>query len=462
VHAEILHGSRSPLALADRRVVVLGLAKSGRAAVELLRGHGARVVGVDEGADVWQRLPPEWVSAHLQAAERAARPEALAGAELLVLSPGVPTAHPLVASARARGIPVIAEIELAYRCGRAPVIAITGSKGKSTTTALVGHLLAARGQRAVVAGNIGLPYSAVVAAGEAADWIVLEVSSFQLETVDRFHAEVAVQLTISPDHLDRYPSLDAYAAAKARIARHQGASDLLVVDPDDAWGARLAARATARVVGFGAVWAGTGVVREAEEIVWRAPDTRRVLARVGDVPLLGSHNVGNAMAALAVVHGMGMWDASSVAALRGFAGLEFRMQDRGTLGGIRVVNDSKSTTVESVRAAVRGLPGPLLLALGGRNKGLDFSTLGADLAAVRAVLVYGEAAEQITRDLAGAARCVRVRDLDDLVQRALAFGQPGDTLLFSPGCTSFDMFQNAEHRGHAFDAAVERARGGVR
>jgi len=461
VHAEIL-SPRPPLALADRRVVVLGLAKSGRAAAELLHAHGARVVGVDEGAGVWERLPAEWVHAHLQAAEPAARPAALAGAELLVLSPGVPTSHPLVAAARARGIPVIAEIELAYRCGRAPVIAITGSKGKSTTTALVGHLLAAGGQRAIVAGNIGLPYSAVVAAGEAADWIVLEVSSFQLETVDRFHARVAVQLRISPDHLDRYPNLDAYAAAKARIARHQDASDLLVVDPEDAWGARLAARTAARGVGFGALWEGTGVVREAEEIVWRAPGTRRVLAQVGDIPLLGAHNVSNVMAALAVVHGLGGWDDAAVAALRGFAGLEFRMQDRGIVGGIRVVNDSKSTTVESVRAAVRGLPGPLLLALGGRNKGLDFSPLRADLAAVRAVLVYGEAADEIARELGDAARSVRVRDLDDLVRTALALGQPGDTLLFSPGCTSFDMFQNAEHRGHAFDAAVERARGGVR
>ena len=453
-----LQRGREPLDLADRRVVVLGLAASGVAAAELLHAHGARVVGVDEGRDVVARLPPAWAAAHLESAAAAAGPESLAGAELLVLSPGVPPAHALVRAARERGIPVIAEIELAWRSGRAPVIAVTGSKGKSTTTALVGHLLGALGVRAVVAGNIGLPYSSVVVRGEEGDWVVLEVSSFQLETVDRFHAHVAVHLRISPDHLDRYPNLETYAAAKARIARHQTAADLLVVDPDDPWGARLAAGAVARVAGFGSLWEGTGVVRDGEEILWHAPGVQRVLAGVRDVPLLGAHNLTNAMAALAVVQGLGHWQETGRAALAGFAGLEYRMQDRGTVGGIRIVNDSKSTTVESVRAAVRGLPGPLLLALGGRNKGLDFRSLRADLGSVRAVLVYGEAAGQIMGDLQDAARIVPVADLDELLERALQLGSPGDTLLFSPGCTSFDMFRNAEHRGHEFDAAVARAR----
>ncbi|MFQ5599857.1 MAG: UDP-N-acetylmuramoyl-L-alanine--D-glutamate ligase [Candidatus Krumholzibacteriia bacterium] len=448
---------RAPMQLGGRTVVVLGLARSGRAAAELLHARGARVVGVDEGEGAAQLLSGAWAREHLHAGHPDGAAEHLEGADLLVLSPGIPTTHPLVCAAVARGIAVVSEIELAYRCSTSPVIAVTGSKGKSTAAALTGHLLAALGVRGVVAGNIGLPYSAVVHASRPHDWVVLELSSFQLETVERFHARVAVQLHISPDHLDRYASLGEYAAAKARIARHQTAQDLLVVDPDDAYGRQLARGSAARVVGFEHVWNGVGVVREADELVWRTPRTRRVLASLDDVPLLGAHNRLNVMAALAILNGLGLWGDAARQALRGFRGLEFRLQPCGEVAGIRFVNDGKATTVEAVRAGVRGLEGPLLLGLGGRNKGLDFRSLRADLQAVRAVLVFGEAAPQIARDLEGCVHIEQVGDLDDLVRCALVIGRPGDTLLFSPGCTSFDTFHDADERGHAFDAAVRRA-----
>ncbi|UCE02288.1 MAG: UDP-N-acetylmuramoyl-L-alanine--D-glutamate ligase [Candidatus Latescibacterota bacterium] len=439
--------------VAGRRVVVHGLARSGRAAAELLRERGAQVVGVDEGS-----FPREWARRTLAAIYSSADPGALADAVLFVLSPGIPDTHPLVRAARQRGIPVVSEIELAYRFAPGSLIAITGSKGKSTTAALTGHLLEALGVEHVVAGNIGVPFSAVVASLRPRHWIVLEVSSFQLETIDAFHARAAVQLRISPDHLDRYPDIEAYAAAKARVAQRQTAEDLLVVAPDDTWGARLASVSAARVAGFATTWKETGVVRDGDALVWRTPESQQVLARVQDVPLLGSHNLENAMAALAILAGLGLWEERARAALRTFRGLEFRMQSCGEISGIHFVNDSKSTTVESVRAAVRGMPGALLLALGGRNKGLDFRSLRDDLAAVRVVFLYGESAPQLARDLAGAAHLERVSDLDALLRRALEIGQPGDTLLFSPGCTSFDQFDNAEHRGREFDAAVERVR----
>jgi UDP-N-acetylmuramoylalanine--D-glutamate ligase len=451
--------TRPPLPLAGRRVLVFGLAKSGQAAAELLVRRGARVVGVDEGEAARPLLDGDWGRAHLE--RGAATPELslLDGVELFVLSPGIPAVHPFVRAAQARRLPVVSEIELAYRCSTARVAAVTGSKGKSTTTALAGALLAAQGRRCRVAGNIGLPYSAVAEDLGPDDWVVLELSSFQLETVDAFHADIAVMLGVSPDHLDRYASLHEYAAAKMRIARHQTAADVLVVDPDDATGAAMAAVSPARVLGFGTAWRGAGVVQQGGDLVWCAGGAAaEVLARVEEVPLLGAHNLRNAMAALAVARVLGPVDGAVRRALAGFAPLPYRMQPAGEIAGIRFVNDSKGTTVDAVRAGVRGLPGPLLLGLGGRNKDLDFASLRPDLGAVRAALVFGEAAPEIEAALAGAVVLERVRDLDEMVARALQLGRPGDTFLFSPGCTSFDLFRNAEHRGQEFDAAVRRAR----
>jgi UDP-N-acetylmuramoylalanine--D-glutamate ligase len=453
-----LERDRRPLSVARRRVVVLGLARSGRAAAELLHAHGAHVIGVDEGEAGAHLDGDEWTRRILMALHRRAADTPLDEATLLVLSPGVPRTHALVQAAAARRLPVLSEIEVAYRFSRSPLIAITGSKGKSTTTALTGHLLDAVGVANQVAGNIGRPYASVVRSLAPEAWVVLELSSFQLESVERFHARVAVQLQISPDHLDRYVSFEAYAESKARIAQHQGAEDLLVVDPGDPWGRRLAERSSARVVGFGATWEGSGVVREADDLVWHDGAAHEVLAHVEDLPLLGAHNLRNGMAALAILRGLGLWTQAARQALHTFHGLEFRMQDCGTVGGLRFVNDAKSTTVASVRAAVEGLPGPLLLAMGGRNKGLDFGALRTVLAHVRRLFVFGEAAPELQEVLDGVLEIEPVADVEAVVRRALQVGRPGETLLFSPGCTSFDSFHDAEERGRAFDTAVRAAR----
>ena len=444
-----------------RRAVVFGLARSGQAAAALLHARGARVVGVDEGDSARALLDGEWGRGHLETGSAVAVAGLLDGAELLVLSPGIPPTHPFVRAALMRGIPVRSEIEIGFLACPAAVVAVTGSKGKSTTTALTGALLAAQGKRCRVAGNIGRPYCEVADELGAGDWVVLEVSSFQLETVDAFHARVAVLLPISPDHLDRYPNLEAYAEAKLRIARHQESSDVLVLDPADRWGASLAAASGAQVLGFGTAWRGAGVERRGNDLVWLAGASAERLAGAADVPLLGAHNLRNAMAALAVARALGPVDEAVRAALREFQALRFRMQPLGEIAGIRFINDSKGTTVEAVRAGVEGLDGTLLLGLGGRNKDLDFTPLRAHLGRVRCVFTFGESAPEIERALAGAGHLERVRDLDELVARALELGRPGDTFLFSPGCTSFDMFRNAEHRGEEFDAAVRRARSRV-
>ncbi len=445
-----------PMDLRDRRVLVFGLATSGRAAVELLRRRGARVVGVDENAA--SLLANEWSRSHLEIASAVADPALLTGIAWFVLSPGIPLTHPFVRAAAAAGVQVISEIELAFRCTRAAVAAITGSKGKSTTTALAGVLLASQGKRCAIAGNIGDPFAAVADTLGPDDCVLLELSSFQLETVDRFHARAAVHLGISPDHLDRYRDLEAYADAKARIVRHQTASDVLVVHTSESHAARVAGMTPARVVGFDPDWKGTGVTRRGDTIVWREPGFEEALAEVADVRLLGAHNVRNAMAALALARALGPVNAAMREALRHFHGLPFRMQLVGAIGGIQFVNDSKATTVDAVAAAVAGFPGNVMLGLGGRNKELDFTQLRPHLQRVRIVFTLGESAPEIEAALAGAVSFERVHDLDQMVARALTHGQPGDTLVFSPGCTSFDMFRNAEHRGEEFDAAVERAR----
>lgn len=455
-----LQRDHEPLDVDGRRVLVVGLARSGRAVAELLRARGAQVLGVDEGdagRDV--AADPDAAALFDRVWTRAAD-VAFEGTALLALSPGVPRTHDLVRAATRHGVPVLSEIEIAWRLSRSPVIAITGSKGKSTTTALTGHLLAAVDVDNVVVGNIGRPYASVVADLDPRTWVVLELSSFQLESLERFHARTAVQLQISPDHLDRYTSFEAYAETKARIAARQTADDLLVIDPDDAWGRRLAERSPARVVGFGSAWKGVGVVQRGDDLVWCEGDAVQPLVACADVPLLGAHNRRNAMAALAIVRGMGLWREAARSALRSFGALEFRMQDCGRIAGIRFVNDAKSTTVDSVRAAVQGLPGPLLLAMGGRNKGLDFRPLRTALAGVRRLFVFGEAADELTRALAGAVEIETLADVEAVVARALEIGHAGDTLLFSPGCTSFDQFHDAEERGRAFSAAVRAAQRG--
>lgn len=444
--------------LRDRRALVFGLARSGKAAAELLHRRGARVVGVDEGRAAAALVDGDWGHAYLERGACTGSPELLDEVELLVLSPGIPTTHPFVVAATARGIPVWSEIELGFRCSPASVVAVTGSKGKSTTTALIGALLAAQGKECVVAGNIGRPYCEVVDTVGATGWTVLEVSSFQLETIEAFHPRVAVFLGVSPDHLDRYRGVDDYAAAKMRLGLHLTPADVLVIPPGDRWGEELARRTSARVLGFGTPWQGAGVVAHGADLVWCAAGSNEVLCRSDEVPLLGGHNLRNAMAALAVARVLGPVDAGVRAALRRFEALPFRMQPAGEIAGIHFVNDSKGTTVDAVSAGVEGLPGTLLLGLGGRNKELDFTRLRPHLGRVRVVFVFGESAPEIERALAGAARLVRVRDLDEMLASALAMGEPGDTFLFSPGCTSFDMFRNAEHRGVEFDAAVERAR----
>ena len=379
-------------------------------------------------------------------------------ARRIVVSPGVSLREPALANAVAAGTECIGDIELFARAADAPVIAVTGSNGKSTVTALTGALLAAAGRRVRTGGNLGPPALDLLehAAGGDPDFYVLELSSFQLESTWSLRPLAAVVLNVSADHMDRYRDLAEYAAAKGRIYR--GAATA-VVNRDDPGAARLAERSS-RVIGFtlGPPADGDFGVVEHDGADWLAEGTRPLLPAAG-VPLAGAHNRANALAALALVRAAGIDPATVLDGLRGFTGLPHRMQHVATIDGVDFYDDSKGTNVGATAAAIDGLEQPLVLIAGGTGKGADFSGLRAPVARrARAVVVFGEDAEALAAALADTVPVERVADLDTAVERAAALAGPGDAVLLSPACASFDQFRDYRERGEAFVAAVQRRR----
>ena len=447
-----------------QRVLVYGLGLSGRAAAALLRRHGVAVVGVDaREADA------------LELGDLAADPEVVvfageephelpAGIDGVVLSPGVPGDRPLLVAARERGLPVIAEVELAFPLLRGPVVGITGSNGKSTTTAMTGHLLRHAGMAVEVCGNIGLPLSAVVD-GEPGRTFVVELSSFQLESTDTFRPLAAAMLNLSPDHLDRYPDMAAYGAAKQRIFLRQTADDVAVLNADDPAVAPVPASGRRRwfsrrgTVVDGCYAAG-GDVREASAYGGRAEP----LFTAADVPLPGPHHLENAMAAALLALAAGAPAESLPGGLRSFRGLPHRTEPVAEIGGVRWFDDSKGTNVGATARALEGFAdGSVHLILGGRGKGTG---LGDELltlirAKARMVHLIGEAAEAFRRELDGLAPWHLAERMEVAVAAAAAEARPGDAVLLSPACASFDQYRNYAHRGDHFQELVRGLAGGA-
>lgn len=374
--------------------------------------------------------------------------DALDRCDQVVVSPGLSLRHPCLDRARRRGLPIVGDIELFARCADAPVIAITGSNGKSTVTALVGEMARAAGRDVRVGGNIGTP--ALELLGEhAPDLYVLELSSFQLETTLGLNAVASAVLNVTPDHMDRYRDLDEYLEAKLRIYRGAG---VRIVNRDDPLLGGVLPGAGA-CVSFGgdapADSASFGLVTHAG-VWWLARGADRLLP-VPEMRIRGRHNALNALAALALGSAAGLPDAAMMAALRTFPGLPHRMQWLGERRGASWYNDSKGTNVGATLAAVSGLEGRLILIAGGVGKGQDFSPLGPALAGkARAALLYGADAGLLEQALAGKVSVERVAGLEDAVRRAAALAEPGDSVLLSPACASFDMFSNYEERGQQF------------
>jgi UDP-N-acetylmuramoylalanine--D-glutamate ligase len=441
-----------------KRVTVAGAARSGLAAARLLVERGAHVTISEVRQDVPDAQPLADIGVALETGGH--QQATFTGADLVVLSPGVPPETAAVAAARAQGVPIVAEIELAWRWLTGRLIAITGTKGKSTTTELTGRILRAAGFKVTVGGNIGAPLSAQVSASTPDTLHVVETSSFQLEQIATFRPWIAVMLNFSPDHLDRHPSVEAYAAAKARIFENQTAEDWSVVNADDPFVLELARRGRATCHQFapsGAIERGT-VVADG----WIANRTGREVERLvplSAIHLLGPHLVADVMAAATVGLIAGADAAAMTAAVDAFRGLEHAMELVDQIGGVRFVNDSKATNVEAALKSIESFDAGLVAIIGGRFKGGDLGRLRAPLAArARGVVAIGESRPAVRAALEGAVQVREAADLEEAVRMAYELARPAGVVLLAPACSSFDMFRDYAERGRRFKEEVARVR----
>ncbi len=446
-----------PDAWRQRGAAVVGLMRSGRAAALLLRREGVPVYASDaadkpalrENAQALRKAGCE-VELGRHDLER------IAGSAILVLSPGVPPDASPVAAARKAGVPVVAELDFAARfLGDTKLVVVTGTKGKSTTTACIAHCLAALGLgEAGGVGNIGTALAEVALAGTSPAWLAVEASSFQLHDAPTLAPAVGVLTNLSPDHLDRYGTAEAYYADKALLYRNAKPESRWITNGDDPAAIAMASAAEGTHETFSLVQrAAAGFYdRKAGWLVVRGTP----LIRRPDLHLLGDHNVANALGATLALPADADRDTLA-AALRSFRPLHHRLEPVRELDGVLWINDSKATVLSAVEVALESVTRPIVLLLGGRPKLGSFSELGPHLGRVKALVAYGEAAPLIERDLARAARVERVdgRDFEPVLARARTLARPGDAVLLAPGCTSFDMFTNAEERGERFRAIVE-------
>jgi UDP-N-acetylmuramoylalanine--D-glutamate ligase len=439
-----------------RRVTVVGAARSGVAAAELLVRRGATVTLTDlrEQIEDEQRLRDAGVSLELGAHSEAT----LGRADLIVLSPGVPPRQAAIEAARAAGVPIIGELELASRWLRGRIVAITGTKGKSTTTTLTGRMLEEGGHRVLVGGNIGHAVSAQVDESTDDTIHVIEVSSFQLESAETFAPWIAVLLNFSPDHLDRHASVDEYAAAKARIFEHQSRDAWAVLNADDQAALSIGAAARGRRLMFSLHGALTdGIAVSGPAIVRRADGIERPLVPLSSIKLLGPHLVADVLAAAAVAWLAGVTPDAMTRAVEGFSGLEHALEPVVEVGGVRFVNDSKATNVEAARRAIESFGPGLVAIMGGRFKGGDLRDLLPPLEARQATVVaIGEA-----RPLLHAALepSIPVRDAADMraaVRTAFGIASPGSVVVLAPACASFDMFRDYAERGRVFKQEAQQ------
>lgn len=450
------------------RIGVLGLGRSGRAVVEWALARTAHtpddvcVFVEDETAAMREAV--------MEFAERGVRVELGVsefvdeGFALIAASPGIAPHKPLLASALASGIPVVSELELAYQVSRAPFVAVTGTNGKTTTTALIAHILRSAGIAAESAGNIGTPALDVAREIDAAGMIVAECSSFQLALTREFHPRVSVLLNVTPDHLDWHGSLDRYAADKSRIFARQGSGDTAIVEIDDPGSAALLSAAGAGGAGVVTVSVRGNADARLDDgmLVVDHAGARVELVRVDELLIAGTHNVSNALAGAAAALACGASASGVRDGLRTFAPIEHRLEPVGTVEGVRFVNDSKATNPDAVLKALTAFDGsPLIVLLGGRNKGNDFGALARACAArCRLCVLFGESLPQLESafDGAGAEYAIAPTMLDAL-DIAAATAVAGDVVLLSPACASFDEFTGYEERGRVFAAAVAELAG---
>jgi UDP-N-acetylmuramoylalanine--D-glutamate ligase len=465
LEGDVLQGRRvdeDPLDLAGQSVVVVGLARSGIAAARFLARRGARVVATDRKGP--EELGPEAVNLGNEGVrlELGGHREAtFRGASLVVVSPGVPWSLPELELARRESVRVIAELELGYRHMRGTLAAVTGTKGKSTTTAALGAMLREAGRDVRVGGNIGEAVTGLLEDQTEATVFVLEVSSFQLEGIERFHPHVALFLNLTTDHLDRHLNFEAYARAKARIFENQDETDWALVNADDPGVLALARKGRGRLVPFQFQGEGEGAGFEGEDAVLRLNGSREVLFARSDLRVLGQHLAGDLLAAGAGARLLGTPLSAIQRAARAFRGAEHVLERVAEIGGVTFYDDSKATNIDAARKSLEAFSGGVVLIMGGRWKGGDFRELGeAVKGRVKAILAIGEARGRIREALSKAAPVTFAETLQEAVGRASTLAAPGDVVLLAPACSSFDMFVDYAERGRAYkDAVLSLGRG---
>jgi len=438
-----------------KSVLVLGLARSGRAAARLLLDDGADVTGFDENRSL--EFGPELEG--MRVVLGGATDALLEGVDEVVLSPGVAIDHKMVQKALELSIPVISELELGYRFSSAGIIAVTGTNGKSTTVSMIGGILQAAGRDAVVAGNVGLPFCSVVRNLGPQGIFVLEVSSFQLETVSDFHPDVGGILNLTPDHLDRYDSLEEYIRAKARILDNLDGSNTFFYNALDERCSDLASSFEGRRVPFSSEgYVEDGVYLDGDKMVRTSKGGAEIFMERGMLGVVGLHNVENALAAVAAVEPYDIPGEACRTALSRFEGLAHRMERVGTIDGIDYFNDSKATNVEAAVMSLRGLDRKVVLIAGGKDKGSDFSKLLEVTGRIRAIVILGEAAPLIEEAVGSMVPIARAGTMQEAVEIASRTAGEGEIVLLSPACASFDMFNDFEHRGEVFKSCVKNLR----
>jgi UDP-N-acetylmuramoylalanine--D-glutamate ligase len=450
--------------LKGKKVLVVGLGKSGLAAALFLRHRGAQVTVSDiRSAEMLSKDIPALIEQGIAVEAGGHGLLTFRRQDLIVVSPGVPLDTPELVQVRKFGLPIIGEVELAARFLKGKSIAITGSNGKTTTTSLCGAILTQAMQHVQVGGNIGLPVIALVEDSREDGWSVLEISSFQLETTERFRPDIAVILNITPDHLDRHGSFENYAAAKERIFAAQTPEDALILNADDDVASRAAARAQSRIY-----WISRHrVVRQGAfvhegNILYRASEdapTEPILP-LAEIPLKGAHNVENVLAAVCAARLAGVSAEAIRTAVRDFHAVEHRLEFVTEIGGVSFYNDSKATNVDAAKKAIEAFAGGIHLILGGKDKNSDYRALRSLMAGrVKAVYTIGSAAEKIITHLDGSVPLISAGTLDLAVNLAAGAADPGDVVLLAPACSSFDQFDNYEQRGQVFKDLVLARRG---
>ncbi len=444
--------------------LVFGAARSGLAATRLLRDHGVPVTLVDEKpASEFRHLAAELEQLRVRSVFGSADASVLRSIECVILSPGIPTTHPLLKHARAAGIPVISELELGYQFSSAPIVGVTGTNGKTTTTTLITAILQAGGYNAISAGNIGRALCDVVSKPQARQQksiLVVEISSFQLETVERFRPKVALILNLTPDHLDRYDSMDHYIEAKMRITHNQTADDSFIINEDDPRCASLASRTQAQVYTFSrSRKVRRGAYVSARKVMLHNDGAHQVLP-LDDIPIPGMHNVENVLAAATVGLILGVAPGQIAGAVREFRGVQHRLEYVTTFNEADYYNDSKSTNLISLEKALRSFEHPIILLAGGQAAQLDYSVLTPLICQrLKALIAFGEARQALRNAWGNAVNFREVLSMEEAVQKATELAQPGDVVLLSPGHKSFDMYNNFEERGQHFKSISYKVTG---